>query len=124
MEEKALCGICEKQIDSNASTLKAVGLERIIQVSEDIQDGLTDRIHRKTLPIKIYARWRRSYIKPSTITAVKKRKREFNIDRNSDNNVRVNRSQSQLYSPYTDCFFCAETIPTFKNCSKEKPRKL
>ena len=38
MEEKALCNICEKQIDSDASTLKAAGLERIIQVSEDIQE--------------------------------------------------------------------------------------
>ena len=60
MKEKALCGICEKQIDSDASTLKAAGLERIIQVSEDIQDGLADRIHRKTLPIPIHARCQRS----------------------------------------------------------------
>ena len=51
MEEKALCGICEKKIDSYASksswALKAVGLERIIQFTEDIPDGLADRIHRK-----------------------------------------------------------------------------
>ena len=63
--------IGEKQLDSDKSTLKAAGLERIIQVNEDIQDGLADRIHRKTLPIPIHARSRRSYIKPSTITAVK-----------------------------------------------------
>ena len=47
MEEKALCGISEKQIDSAASTLKAAGLQWNIQFSEDIQDGLADRIHRK-----------------------------------------------------------------------------
>ena len=49
MDERALCGICEKQIDSDASTLKAAGLQRIIQFSEDIQDGLADRIHRKNI---------------------------------------------------------------------------
>ena len=38
MKEKALCSICEKQIDSDAGTLKAAGLERIIQVGEDIQE--------------------------------------------------------------------------------------
>ena len=32
MKEKALCGICEKQIDSDASTPKATRIERIIQV--------------------------------------------------------------------------------------------
>ena len=75
----------------------------------------------KTLPIPIHARCRCSYTKPLTITAAKKRNRECNIDRNSDNNVGVNRSQSQLHNPYTDYFFCAETIPTFKNCSKQNP---
>ena len=40
MKEQVLCGICEKQIDSDASTLKAAGLEWIIQVNEDIKDGL------------------------------------------------------------------------------------
>ena len=75
MKEKALCGICEKQIETDASTQKAARIERIIQVSEDIQDGLTDRIHRKTLPIKIYARCRRSYTKPSTIGFEKKKKK-------------------------------------------------
>ena len=71
MKETALCGgICEKQIDSDASTLKAAGLKRIIHVSEDIQDELADRIHRKTLPIPFHARSRRS-CKPSTITASK-----------------------------------------------------
>ena len=46
MKEKALCGICEKQIDSDACTQKAARIERIIQVSEDIQDVLADRIYR------------------------------------------------------------------------------
>ena len=50
MKEKALCGICEKHIDCDASTLKTAGVERIIQVGEDIQDGLADRTHRKILP--------------------------------------------------------------------------
>ena len=105
MEEKALCGMFEKQIDSDASTLEAVGLERIIQVSEDIQDGLADREHRKILPIPIHARCRRSsYTKPSTITDAKNRKRECSIDRNSDNNMRVNSSQSQMYNPHTTVF--------------------
>ena len=71
MEEKAACGICEKQIDSDAGTLKAAGLERIIQVNEDLQDGFADRIHRKTLPIPIHARCQHSYTKLSTITAAK-----------------------------------------------------
>ena len=75
----------------------------------------------KTLPIPIHARCRCSYTKPLTITAAKKRKRECSIDRNSDNNARVNRSQYQVYNPYTDCFYCAETIPIFKNSSKENP---
>ena len=69
MEEKALCGLCEKQIDSDATTLKAAGLERTIQVCDDIQDGLADIILRKTLPIPIHARNQRSYTKPSTIIA-------------------------------------------------------
>ena len=43
MEEKALCDICEKQIDSDASTLKTAGLEWIIQVSEDIQEKHTGK---------------------------------------------------------------------------------
>ena len=60
MEEKVLCGICEKQIDSDASTLKAAGLEWIIQVNEVIQDGLANIIHRKTLPIPIHGRSRHS----------------------------------------------------------------
>ena len=71
MEKKVLCSICDKQIDSDASTLKAAGLKWIIQVNQDIQDGLADIIHRKILPIPIYARRRRSYTKPSTITAAK-----------------------------------------------------
>ena len=82
----------KKQIDSDTSSQKAARIERIIQVSDDIQDGLSDKIHRKTLPFPIHAKFRRSYTKPSTITAVKKRKRECSIDRNSDNKVKVNRS--------------------------------
>ena len=49
MEEKSLCGTCEKLIDSDASTLKADRIERIIQVSKDIQDGLADRITQKNI---------------------------------------------------------------------------
>ena len=44
MEEKALCAICEKQINTDASTLKTAGLERIIQVSEDIQKNTQKNI--------------------------------------------------------------------------------
>ena len=61
IKEKALFGICKKQIEIDASTQKAVRIERIIQVSEDIQDELADRIQRKTLPIPIHAKCRISY---------------------------------------------------------------
>ena len=64
----------------------------------------------------MYARWRRSYTKLSTITAIKKVNKNV-TDRNSDNNVMVNHCQSQL-----TVFFSAETILTFKNCSKENPK--
>ena len=37
----------KKQIDSDASTQKAAGIERIIQVSQDIQDVLADIIHQR-----------------------------------------------------------------------------
>ena len=43
MKEKAPCGICEKQIETDASTQKAVRIEQIIQVSEDIGTGWTCR---------------------------------------------------------------------------------
>ena len=36
-------------------------------------------------------------------------------------NIRVNRSQTTQYNPYTDCLYCAESIPRFRNCSKETP---
>ena len=47
MKEKALCGIYEKQIETDASTQNAARIERIIQISEDIQDGLADRYTEK-----------------------------------------------------------------------------
>ena len=46
MKEKALCGIYEKQIETDTSTQKAARIERIIEVSQDIQDELAD-IHSK-----------------------------------------------------------------------------
>ena len=46
MEEKALCGICEKQIDSDATTLKTAGLEQIIQVIEDIQETHAEKYYQ------------------------------------------------------------------------------
>ena len=70
MEEKALCGICEKQIHSDSNTLKTAGLERIIEVSEGIQEKHAE-ICRKTLQIPIHATCRRSYTNSSTITAAK-----------------------------------------------------
>ena len=48
MEEKALCVICEKQIDSDERTLKAAGLQRIIQDSEDIQEKQVGIRRKKT----------------------------------------------------------------------------
>ena len=50
MKIKALCGISEKRIDSHASTQKAARIERIIQVSEDIQYPMNPGRHRAPLP--------------------------------------------------------------------------
>ena len=94
-----------KQIDSDASTLKAAGLERIIQVNEDIQDELADRMHRKTLPIPIHARRQRSYTKPSTITAAK----------NINENVAKIETQIILWAstaPNPNCIIHIQTIFT------------
>ena len=109
MEEKALCGTCTKQIDSDASTLKAVWLKRIIKVSEDIQDELADRIHRKILSIPIHARWR-SYTKPSKITAAKKRKQECSIDIETQKMCESTAPNPNCLIHKQTVFFCDKTI--------------
>ena len=114
---KTLCGICNETIDSDMGTIQATGLQRIIGISKDIDDGLSEKLLEISLPINIHRRCRRTYTAPKYIAA-KKRKRE----KSSDHNVKcVRRSQLPQYNPYTDCFYCSKTILYYQNCSKDHP---
>ena len=115
------CGICEENIDDDRGQLQSRGLQTIVDICKDIGDGLAAKLTTRTLPILVHNMCRRIYTTPSVI-ATKKRKRDESNDRHGvDNTARVYRSCIKPYNPYTDCFYCSDTTPFFKNCSKEEP---
>ena len=119
----ALCRICEEKIESDHGRIQSAGLQSIIDISNEVDDGLAKIILEKPLPIPIHTKCRRTYTTPSTIAA-KKRKREESNERDGANNIRcVRRSQVSQYNPYTDCLYCTKAIPFFQSCSKDNRDK-
>ena len=117
----ANCGICDQPIERDLGNLQSAGLQRITEISNQIKDGLAEKLMGKPLPIPVHAGCRRKYTMPSTVSAAKKRKIDDSLGDSKDDCGRLLRSQDSQYNPYTDCFYCAKTIRFFKGCSKEAP---
>lgn len=114
------CGMCGGNIPKNDyGTLGETGLKTISRISNELNDGLCEKLTKMSVPIPIHASCRRKYQRPSVIDAKKKRAREESQSNDSD--VHTSRSKVKKYNPYTDCCFCNQVIPYFKNCSKDNP---
>ena len=114
-----ICGMCGDGITKNAKgSLYKAGAETIFKISENLKDGLAEKLKSMPFPIPIHASCRKEYTKPSVIKG-KKRKMTKNQDTCFDE--RVSRSKVKKYNPYTDCCLCNEVIPYFKNCTKDDP---
>lgn len=116
----ALCGICQQNIESDRGNIQSEGLKNLIDISNELCDGAAARLLQLPLPIPIHKTCRRNYTKPSII-ASKKRKREESDDKDNEASRQVRRSEISHYNPYTDCFYCTETITFFRNCTKSNP---
>ena len=114
------CGLCDEVISSGGGYLGEKGLETILKISRDIDDGLADKLLKKTIPIPIHSGCRNTYTKPSTVRA--KRKRLDSQDQQSDRSVR--RSQVPQFNFRTQCFYCPKVVACFENCSESTPDDL
>ena len=119
LQNTEVCGMCGGEIleDDRASLLKN-GADTIKRISEDLKDGMKEKIESMKYPIPIHKSCRLIYTRPSVIKT-KKRQRDENEQTSHDEHVY--RSQVKKYNPYTDCCLCNSIIPYFKNCSKENP---
>ena len=67
------CDFGGLEITSDRGSMHMRGLDKVLEISKEIDDGLDAKLADKTLPIPIHVACRKKYIKPSTIA---KRKRE------------------------------------------------
>ena len=121
--ESPLCLFCDCPVpgEESKSLLQEAGAETIIEISEQIQDGIAEKLLLMSYPIITHIKCRRKYTKPSSISAVKRRK--LNEEATSAGDIgATRRSQTQQYNLYTDCCFCSRQIRYFRNCSRETPR--
>ena len=72
-KEMETCDFCGLEITSDRGSMHMRGLDKVLKISKEIDDGLGAKLADKTLPIPIQVACRNKYIKPSTIA---KRKRE------------------------------------------------
>lgn len=116
-----LCGICQQYIESDRGNIHSEGLKNLIDISNEVCDGVATCLLQLPLPIPIHKICRRNYTKPSII-ASKKRKREEPTGKDNEASRRVRRSEISHFNPYADCFYCTETITFFRNCTKSNPK--
>ena len=81
--------------DDRASLLKA-GADTIKSISEDLKDGMKEKIESMKYPIPIHKSCRLIYTRPSVI------KTKQNENQETSHDEHVNRSQVKKYNPCTD----------------------
>ncbi|KAL8570268.1 hypothetical protein ACOMHN_011290 [Nucella lapillus] len=131
MMETCLCDFCGLTITSDRGDMHQKGLDKVLDISTELDDGLKDKLSGRALPIPIHSACRKTYIKPSTIT---KRKRESESrDRGS---IPKRRSQTPTIDIQRDCLYCGnpvqeysgsqQRVPLFRrsNCHKAETKEL
>ena len=95
-----VCGMCGNEINSDRGCLQKEGADTVIEISEQLNDGLAARIRTMTFPILIHKACRRNYARPSTVNA-KKRKLDHGVS-TTEGDSATSRSKTKKYNPYTD----------------------
>ncbi len=56
-----LCGICDNEISSDKSKLKEKGLAKVLEISNERNDGLAEKLKARNLPIPIHIKCRKQF---------------------------------------------------------------
>ena len=116
---EACCAICNDIITTDRGSIQDAGAQTIIKISEELGDGVADKISVGSFPIPIHATCRRKYTAPSSIKSAKKHKIDDTCTCSIKDDGSTSRSKTKAYNQYTDCCLCGFVIQKFKNCSTQ-----
>ena len=113
------CFICMEYITNNDKTnVTSTGINTFKIISKELKDGLWARIKRKPLPIPAHMTCRRTYGNRVKMTREAQRRLENKTAVSVFETIqRVQRSDTTVFNPVTDCFYCGQTIPFYRKCT-------
>lgn len=114
MAAQETCTFCNKLIVSDRSTVTKKGLDTILKISADLQDGIDKRLVQEKVPIPAHKSCKTDYTRPSNIRKRKRMTMEVDDDDGEDTK-HVRRSQVPALNIKTECIYCGKYMDYAKH---------
>ena len=72
MASQEICIICNEPITVDRSTLTERGIQTVLTISAELEDGLDKTLVNATLPVPAHKKCKNNYTKPSNVKKMKK----------------------------------------------------
>lgn len=112
MAAQDICRLCDKVITSEASVITTKGLDNILKISAELQDGVDKKLLQEHPPIPAHISCKTNYTRPSNVTK-RKNMAMGGDDNDGDRESKVIcRSHVPTFNIKTHCIYCGKYMDT------------